>query len=113
MPRRRIDLDLDEVEKLAAMHCTREEVAGFFGVALKTIQRRFSERRYADAWERGWARGRVPLRRAQFRVAENGNPTMLIWLGKKWLGQREDPPASDEAKGAVIELVERLRAQRN
>lgn len=113
MPRRRIELDTEEIEKLAAMHCTREEVAGFFGVALKTVQRRLKEVRYREAWERGTAKGRVSLRRAQFRVAEAGNPTMLIWLGKQWLKQRDAPLPSNESKGAVLELVERLRAERN
>ena len=113
MPRRRIELDTDELEKLAAMHCTREEVAGFFGVALKTVQRRLKESRYAEAWERGTARGRVSLRRAQFRVAEGGNPTMLIWLGKQWLRQSDAQPSGERAKGAVLELMERLRADCN
>jgi hypothetical protein len=110
VPRRRIELDVDELEKLAAMHCTREEVAGFFGIAVKTVQRRLKESRYADAWERGIARGRVSLRRAQFRVAENGNPTMLIWLGKQWLRQSDAPLQTSESKSALIELMDRLRA---
>jgi hypothetical protein len=111
MPRRRIDLDLDELEKLAAMRCTQDEVAGFFGVAVKTVQRRLKEARYAEVWERGSAKGRVSLRRAQFRVAEAGNAAMLIWLGKQWLGQRETPMDDDEVRGAIVELVERLRSQ--
>jgi hypothetical protein len=110
MPRRRIELDTEELEKLAAMHCTREEVAGFFGVAVKTIQRRLNESRYAAAWERGTARGRVSLRRAQFRVAEAGNPTMLIWLGKQWLAQRDVPQPEQEypAKAALLRMFDRM-----
>jgi hypothetical protein len=38
----------------------------------------------------------VSLRRAQFRAAENGNATMLIWLRKQWLGQRDNPPHEDD-----------------
>jgi hypothetical protein len=29
------------------------------------------------------------LRRLQWKGAEAGNPTMLIWLGKQMLGQRD------------------------
>lgn len=112
MARRRIELDLSELEKLAAMHCTQAEVAGFFGVATKTIQRRLKERRYREAWERGTARGRVSLRRAQFRAAEKGNATMLIWLGKNWLGQSDEPQPDGSARAAVVELMARLRADR-
>ena len=32
----------------------------------------------------------MSLRRAQFRKAEEGNVTMLIWLGRNYLGQREE-----------------------
>ena len=34
-------------------------------------------------------RGLLSLRRAQIRAALDGNPTMLIWLGKQMLGQKE------------------------
>lgn len=32
---------------------------------------------------------RVTLQRRQYEVAMSGNVTMLIWLGKQWLGQSE------------------------
>ena len=32
---------------------------------------------------------KTSLRRAQFELAMKGNPTMLIWLGKQYLGQKE------------------------
>lgn len=32
---------------------------------------------------------KTSLRRAQFELAMKGNPTMLIWLGKQYLGQNE------------------------
>ena len=33
--------------------------------------------------------GKTSLRRAQWLSAQKGNPTMLIWLGKQYLGQRD------------------------
>jgi hypothetical protein len=36
------------------------------------------------------------LRRAQLTVALNGNPTMLIWLGKQYLGQSENTLETNE-----------------
>ena len=33
--------------------------------------------------------GKISLRRWQFKSAEAGNVTMQIWLGKQYLGQRE------------------------
>ena len=34
-------------------------------------------------------KGKVSLRRSQFKLAEK-NPTMAIWLGKQYLGQRDE-----------------------
>jgi hypothetical protein len=42
------------------------------------------------AIERGADKGKVTLRRLQWKGAQNGNPAMLIWLGKILLGQRDD-----------------------
>ena len=33
----------------------------------------------------------MSLRRKQMEVAMAGTPSMLIWLGKQWLGQSESP----------------------
>jgi hypothetical protein len=41
---------------------------------------------------------KMSLRRAQLQLALNGNPTMLIWLGKQLLGQQDAPTnAQDQA----------------
>jgi hypothetical protein len=40
--------------------------------------------------ERGKAKGRISMRRAQLRILENGNATMAIWLGKQYLGQTDE-----------------------
>ena len=47
------------------------------------------ERRYADTIKSAKDRGRSSLRRHQWELAQKGNPTMLIWLGKQLLGQRD------------------------
>jgi hypothetical protein len=33
--------------------------------------------------------GKISLRRKQYSIAQEGNVTMLIWLGKNWLGQTD------------------------
>jgi hypothetical protein len=38
--RRAIEIDLSELEKLCGMQCTDEEVAAFFGVSTRTLERR-------------------------------------------------------------------------
>lgn len=91
MGRKPVPIDLDELEKLAALHCTQEEVGSWFGVSKKTICLKLKQRVYAEVWERGWADGNISLRRLQFQAASKGNPALLIWLGKQWLGQKDSP----------------------
>ncbi len=90
--RPKIEISRDEFEKLCAIHCTLEDIAGFFDCSDDTIQR-FCESEYGEnfavVFKRKSAGGRVSLRRKQVAVAESGNVTMLIWLGKQHLGQTE------------------------
>lgn len=39
--------------------------------------------------ERKRGAGRAALQAKQFEMAMQGDKTMLIWLGKQWLGQRD------------------------
>jgi hypothetical protein len=74
------------LEKLAGLQCTQEEAAAWFGVSLATIKRRLREDKYRAVWENGLGKGRISLRRHQFRQAEK-SPAMAIFLGKQYLGQ--------------------------
>src|SRR5579859_1700108 len=82
-------INLAELEKLAAMQCTDEEIAGWFGVSTRTIERRRKSRVFAEVIERGKAKGRISLRRSQLRILEEGSAVMGIFLGKQYLGQRD------------------------
>src|SRR5680860_655010 len=84
-----VPIDLTELSKLAGLHCTTEEVAHWFGVTTKTISRKLQQKKYREAWEHGMAKGKISLRRMQWRKAEAGDRTMLIWLGKQWLKQSD------------------------
>lgn len=85
-----IVFDPDVIEGLAAIQCTNEEIAAVVGCSADTIERRIrDDPEFAEALQRGKARGRETLRRTQWQGAMDGNPTMLIWLGKQVLGQRD------------------------
>jgi len=83
-------INLGELEKLAAMQCTDEEIAGWFGVSTRTIERRRKSRVFAETIQRGRAKGRISLRRAQLKMLEDGSATMGVWLGKQYLGQTDE-----------------------
>lgn len=84
MARPKAKIDETEVEKLAAMFCTTEEIASFFNVDKRTIERRF-----AAVLANGRNKGKISLKRKQYLVAMDGNVQMLIWLGKQHLDQKD------------------------
>jgi hypothetical protein len=114
LPRKRIELDLDELEKLAKLQSTHADVAAWFGVSETLVRNRLKEAKYLAVWDSGKGKGRVSLRRAQMQTAlgkSRSAATMQIWLGKQYLGQREgDDSGADAAKCAIVELMDRLRA---
>ena len=89
-PKKHIDKAL--FENLCRIQCTKEEIGNVLEVDEKTITR-FCKEEYGEAfkdvWEMKSAPGKMSLRRWQFKVAENGNPTMLVWLGKQYLNQSD------------------------
>jgi len=89
MPRREAPIDMAEMEKLYGMQCTDEEVAAFFGVSKRTIQRRRKQKHFCEAADRAKAKGRVSVRRNLFRLANGGNVAAAIFLSKNLLGYRD------------------------
>lgn len=83
-PKKEIDYEL--VGKLAAIQCTQEEIAGIIDVSTRTLQKDEEFLRIFSAKKES---GRSSLRRMQWKTAEAGNPTMQIWLGKQYLGQKD------------------------
>ena len=89
MPRPKAKLDLAELEKLCGMQCTDEEIAAFFGVSTRTIERRRRVQRFREVMEQAKAKGRVSVRRNLFRLASGGNVAASIFLAKNLLGYRD------------------------
>ena len=89
--RPRKEIDQKEFESLCALQCTKEEICGFFDVSDKTLEnwckRTYSEG-FSEVFKKKRGKGKISLRRAQFRLAEK-SASMAIWLGKQWLGQKD------------------------
>jgi len=82
-------IDLIELEKLCSLQATDEELASFFGVSVRTVENRRKQPKFAEAMNRGRAKGRISVRRAQMKLLESGSASMGIWLGKQLLGQSD------------------------
>jgi hypothetical protein len=89
MPRPEVSIDLAELEKLCGMQCTDEEIAAFFGVSTRTIERRRKVKQFGEVMDRAKAKGRVSVRRSLFRLAAAGNIAAAIFLAKNLLGYRD------------------------
>jgi precorrin-4 methylase len=80
--RPKLVLDEKKIEYLASRFASVETIAIVLECSKDTL-----ERRYAAIIKRGREKGKTTLMSKQFEVAEKGNVTMLIWLGKQHLGQ--------------------------
>ena len=87
-------INRDLFEDLCRIQCTMPEITGVLRVSEETL-RRWVKRTYGNfTFETIRAQkaegGKASLRRAQINLAlDSENPTMLIWLGKQYLGQRD------------------------
>ena len=92
MGRPKIDIDFKEFDKLCSLQCTLVEIAGWFNCCEDTIENRVKEVHsvtFSEYFKQKRGKGKIALRRFQYQSAEKGNVTMLIWLGKQWLDQRD------------------------
>lgn len=78
------DIDPEQVFKLASTGSKVTEIADFFGVSRDVIHDRF-----ATELAKGKSELKASLRQAQIMAAKQGNSTMLVWLGKQYLGQSD------------------------
>lgn len=118
--------DIAKFRELCGCFATRDEVCSTFGITPKTLNRLIEEHlhddiapdsdepvTFQDAFQAYSAAARGSLRRKQFELAMGGDKTMLIFLGKNYLGQsdREHSGESDESgkesKASLSELLQR------
>ena len=63
-------IDLAELEKLCGLQCTDEELAAWFNVTTRTIERKRKNAKFAEVMNRGKAKGRISVRRQQMKLLE-------------------------------------------
>ena len=94
-----IPIDKKTFEKLCMLQCTKKEIADFFDCSDDTItnwclknyvDEDGNPMNFSDTYEKKSAGGKISLRRMQWKSAENGNVSMQIFLGKQYLGQKDE-----------------------
>lgn len=131
MPRKKLEWDAEQVETfkgLCMIFCTEDEICLVMRVTpaqLETLVNKYfrvevtgkaSERiTFDDAFDYFSANGKMSLRRRQYELAMDGDRSMLVWLGKQYLGQKDpDKAAKQPAKpkqAAQVSAISDFRAR--
>ena len=82
--RETVPLTDENVENLSSYGLTVKEICALCRCSPNTLIKY-----HHDAWEAGQLVCKSSLRRKQVELAQAGNVTMLIWLGKNLLGQSD------------------------
>jgi hypothetical protein len=102
------DEDFAKIVSLAEINATQDEICAIWRISEDTLDRRLKERGYlnfADFYREHGAKGKISLRRLQFKAAEEGNVPMLIWLGKNLLGQSDKQTVTSTHQVTSFEVV--------
>lgn len=97
-------------ESLCAIQCTKEEICSVLDVSEKTLNS-WCNNTYGENFSLVFNKkkeyGKSSLRRTQWRLAEK-NPTMALWLGKQYLGQKDVVENQNIDMSKVDKLIEGL-----
>lgn len=101
-------LDLKQIEGMAAIGCTQDEIGIILGFNARMFHGKRADVR--EAYQAGAAKMRASLRRLQWGKAKEGNVTMMIWLGKQILGQKDRMEETIREEVVEIQRIEKKRA---
>lgn len=102
--RPRVEIDKETFKKLCELQCTNEEICAFLGCSHDTVER-WCKREFGmyfkDARDKFKQGGFISLRRSQFKLAQK-SAVMAIWLGKQYLGQKDETTVNQNIAPIVI-----------
>lgn len=112
--RPRAQIDQAQFEKLCGLQCTEAEILAWFGITDKTLNRWCKEvykMSFSDVFAEKRDAGKISLRRHQWRLAEK-NASMAIFLGKNYLGQKDDPgrEKADTPEDRLSDAIDKITA---
>jgi hypothetical protein len=94
------------IGELGKLFCTQEEVAAVLGVCRKTFQNFLADCPQArEVWDDGLMHAKVSLRRKQLALADKNAPA-AIFLGKNYLGQKDESTTNINHSKPVAEMTE-------
>lgn len=112
----------EQFEELCKIQCTHDEICAVLDVSADTLEKFCKENYEGKTFSKVFAEkrdgGKSSLRRSQWLMAEK-NPTMAIWLGKQYLGQKDKVEEDNTAEKilqnmtALAEILTKTGKDRN
>ena len=113
--RPRIELDPKQAKIFGYFRATYDTMAEQIGCHVDTIraamQKEDSE--FSKAYKNGFSSMKMKLSEVQVKTAiEEHNPTLLVWLGKQYLDQKDNPMHDEDVnKNYTVILVPKKQAE--
>jgi hypothetical protein len=108
--RPKLEFDKEQFEEMCRIQCTKDEICAVFGgIDEKTLTRWCKDTYgmgFSDIYKIKAIDGKKSLRRKQYEVALDGNVSMLIWLGKQDLGQRDKQEVDQTITQTPVKIVQ-------
>jgi len=104
-------IDYEMVKELSQHACTIEEIGSYLGCSHDTLSK---DPKFKEVYQEGLNKCRRSLRSAQYEAAMDGDRTMLVWLGKCLLGQKEKTETELTLQGGtepikIMPIKERIK----
>lgn len=95
-----MEIDVEKLKEFLAVNMPVRRIAHYFNCTPETLYNKFRDLIVQSNVDYEYG-----LRLAQLRAANDGNPTMLIWLGKQVLGQSDEQKVTIEQKPSVSDIT--------
>lgn len=107
MARPKKEINKKQFELLCSYQCTKEEICGMLEISDKTLDKWCNKEykmSFSEVFKQKRGTGKISLRRYQFELAKK-NANMAIWLGKQYLGQKDEVQVESKTVHPMIEAI--------
>lgn len=108
------EIDWNKVDYLLEAGCLGTQIAASLGISADTLYNHCMREKgvnFSAYLKEKRAKGDSSLHLKQYEMAMDGNTTMLLWLGKNRLNQKENPePPSSPNDNSLNDIIVALNA---
>jgi hypothetical protein len=104
-------IDWAEADKMLIAGCTGVQCAAYFDMHPETFYRKVEKEfqlSFTEYATKKKEKGNSMLHATQFKLALEKDRSMLIWLGKQRLGQRDNPSHDEKFDAKLALLLDKL-----